>query len=85
MRQLEIWELLQQGAPGTERWATRLAEVEPERDLERAAAAGARFVIPGDDEWPEQVEVLADAGQLSRRGRRPLRALGARPVDICDR
>ena len=40
----------------------------PERDLERAEAAGARFVIPGDDEWPEQVEVLADAGQLSRRG-----------------
>ena len=50
-----------------ERWSTRLAEAEPERDLERAAAAGARFVIPGDDEWPEQVEILADAGQLSRR------------------
>ncbi|TCO21166.1 DNA processing protein [Kribbella steppae] len=64
---LQIWELLQQGAPGTERWTTRLAEAEPERDLERAAAAGARFVIPGDDEWPEQVEVLADAGQLTRR------------------
>jgi DNA processing protein len=64
---LEIWERLQQRAPGTERWTTRLAEAEPERDLERAAAAGARFVIPGDDEWPEQVEVLADAGQLTRR------------------
>ncbi|MEU4608016.1 DNA-processing protein DprA [Kribbella sp. NPDC023972] len=63
----EIWELLQQRAPGTERWITRLAEAEPERDLERAAAAGARFVIPGDDEWPEQVEVLAEAGQLTRR------------------
>jgi DNA processing protein len=64
---LEIWELLQQRAPGTERWASRLAEVEPERDLKRAADAGGRFVIPGDDEWPEQVEVLADAGQLTRR------------------
>ena len=64
---LEIWELLQQKAPGVERWSTRLAEAEPERDLERAAAAGARFVIPGDDEWPEQVEILAEAGQLSRR------------------
>ncbi len=64
---LEIWELLQQRAPGTERWGSRLAEVEPERDLERAADAGGRFVIPGDDEWPEQVEVLADAGQLTRR------------------
>ena len=37
---LEIWELLQQKAPGVERWSTRLAEAEPERDLERAAAAG---------------------------------------------
>lgn len=64
---LEIWELLQQRSPGTERWTTRLAEAEPERDLERAAAAGARFVIPGDDEWPEQMEVLAEAGQLTRR------------------
>ncbi|WP_233712655.1 DNA-processing protein DprA [Kribbella turkmenica] len=64
---LEIWELLQQRAPGTERWSTRLAEAKPERDLDRAAAAHARFVIPGDDEWPEQVEILAEAGQLSRR------------------
>jgi DNA processing protein len=64
----EIWELLQQKTPAVERWSTRLAEVEPQRDLERASAAGARFVIPGDDEWPEQVEVLSDAGQLSRRG-----------------
>jgi DNA processing protein len=63
----EIWESLRRKTPGMERWTTRLAEVEPERDLERAAAGGARFVIPGDDEWPEQIEVLADAGQLSRR------------------
>jgi DNA processing protein len=64
---MEIWELLQQRAPGTERWHTRLAAAEPERDLERAAAAGGRFVIPGDDEWPDQVEVLTEAGQLARR------------------
>ncbi|MGW6277492.1 DNA-processing protein DprA [Kribbella sp. NPDC055071] len=64
---LEIWDRLQQRAPGVERWLTRLATAEPERDLERAAAAGVRFVIPDDDEWPEQVEVLAEAGQLTRR------------------
>ncbi|MFI6830639.1 DNA-processing protein DprA [Kribbella sp. NPDC050241] len=67
MEVLEIWEFLRGKAPGTERWSTRLAAAQPERDLERAAAAGARFVIPGDDEWPEQVEVLAEAGQLTRR------------------
>jgi DNA processing protein len=64
---LEIWDRLQRNAPGLERWSTRLAEADPRRDLERAAAAGARFVIPGDDEWPDQVEVLEEAGQLSRR------------------
>jgi DNA processing protein len=48
-----------------------MAEVRPERDLARGAEAGARFVIPGDDEWPEQVEVLAEAGLQSRRGGAP--------------
>lgn len=64
----EIWELMHSGAPRMERWAARLAYARPEHDLERIEAVGGRFVIPGDDEWPEQVEVLADAGQQSRRG-----------------
>ncbi|TDW14446.1 DNA-processing protein DprA [Kribbella kalugense] len=64
---LEIWDRLQHNAPGLERWSTRLATADPPRDLERAAAAGARFVIPGDDEWPVEVEVLEEAGQLTRR------------------
>ncbi|MET9316568.1 DNA-processing protein DprA [Kribbella sp. NPDC003505] len=63
----EIWDRLQRHAPGLERWSTRLAAANPHRDLDRAAAAGARFVIPGDDEWPEQVDVLEEAGQLTRR------------------
>ena len=67
MEALEIWDRLRQKAPGVERWSTRLAEADPQRDLERAAAVGARFVIPGDAEWPEQVDVLAEAGQLTRR------------------
>jgi len=65
---VELWDLLTSGGPSLARWAARLADVRPERDLERAHAAGARFVIPGDAEWPEQVDVLAEAGQLSRRG-----------------
>jgi DNA processing protein len=68
MTALEIWEQLQKAIPRFERWSTRVAEVRPELDLERVAAAGGRFVIPGDDEWPEQVEVLAEAGLQSRRG-----------------
>jgi DNA processing protein len=65
---LEIWDRLQRGAPGLERWSTRVADANPQRDLERSAAAGARFVIPGDDEWPDQLDILEEAGQLTRRG-----------------
>jgi DNA processing protein len=65
---VEAWQWLQSGRPGLERWSTRLSGVNPEADLERARSVGARFVIPGDDEWPEQIEILADAGRLSRRG-----------------
>ncbi|ADB33769.1 DNA protecting protein DprA [Kribbella flavida DSM 17836] len=65
---LEIWDLLHSTAPGLERWSTRLPHVDPARDLDRAHAAGGRFIIPGDDEWPDQLEVLTDAGQQSRRG-----------------
>ena len=79
---LEIWERLQQNAPGLERWSTRLAAAEPERDLERAAAADARFVIPGDDEWPEQVEILAEAGRLSRRAGVPFGLWARGPANL---
>ncbi|MFI5697801.1 DNA-processing protein DprA [Kribbella sp. NPDC051586] len=71
MSALEIWDRLQRKSRGLERWSTRLAEVDPQGDLERAAAAGARFVIPGDEEWPDAVDVLADAGQLTRRAGAP--------------
>jgi DNA processing protein len=64
---VEIWDRLNHNIPGLERWSTRLATADPRRDLERAAAAGARFVIPGDDEWPDQIDILEEAGQLSRR------------------
>jgi len=82
MEVFEIWESLRGKAPGMERWTTRMAEAEPERDLERAAAAGARFVIPGDEEWPEQVEVLAEAGQLTRRAGVPFGLWARGPAQL---
>ncbi|MFN8194789.1 MAG: DNA-processing protein DprA [Nocardioidaceae bacterium] len=39
--------------------AARMAAIDPARDLERAARRGIRFVIPGDDEWPAQLDDLA--------------------------
>lgn len=50
----------------------RLAEVDPERELAQAERHGIRFVIPGDPEWPAQVEDLATAGTLQERGGVPV-------------
>jgi DNA processing protein len=52
--------------------AERLASAQPERDLERAASAGIRFVVPGDDEWPTAVDDLAHAPALHERGGVPI-------------
>jgi DNA processing protein len=52
--------------------ATRLATAEPARELDRAARLGIRFVIPGDAEWPAQLEDLAGAEALQERGGVPI-------------
>ena len=52
--------------------ADRLKAVEPERELERAASRGIRFVVPGDDEWPAVLGGLAQAPHLHERGGVPV-------------
>lgn len=52
--------------------AARLRGLEPERDLEEAAAKGIRFVCPEDDEWPAALEDLDRAEPLQERGGTPL-------------
>jgi DNA processing protein len=52
--------------------AARLASLDPRRDLETADRLGIRFVIPGDDEWPAQVDDLAHALPVQERGGVPL-------------
>ena len=54
--------------------ATRLQDIEPERDLERAARLGIRWVVPGDAEWPRQ---LADLDAVE-----PLQGLGGAPLGL---
>ena len=41
--------------------AGRLAEIDPRRQLEQAETCGIRFVVPGDPEWPTQLDQLDDA------------------------
>lgn len=67
----EAWARLHEGDPAVREWAGRLAQADPARELERAASIGARFVVPGDDEWPAQLEDLDTAGLLNRRGGAP--------------
>ena len=47
--------------------AGRVAALAPERELEQAGRLGIRFVIPGDDEWPRQLDDLARVEPLQNR------------------
>ncbi|MBO1335946.1 DNA-processing protein DprA [Streptomyces sp. VRA16 Mangrove soil] len=78
------------GLPGVraERWAgivERARQAPPtERDLERAGRCGARFVCPGDTEWPGQLDDLGDARPLGLwvRGGPSLRMWALRSVAV---
>ena len=52
--------------------AARLAGLDPVGDLRRAADVGIRFVIPGDDEWPDRLGDLDRCPSLNGRGGAPL-------------
>ncbi|MCT9870391.1 DNA-processing protein DprA [Paenarthrobacter aurescens] len=41
------------------RWAPRVADLAPDRDLETMRRLGGRLIVPGDELWPEQ---LGDLG-----------------------
>lgn len=62
----------------------RLAQIHPDRDLERAAAAGFRYVIPGDEEWPAQVERLAGQEHVQHRTGAPLGLWVRGPLQLSD-
>ncbi|MCU1519239.1 MAG: processing protein DprA [Pseudarthrobacter sp.] len=64
----EITSLLADGGAGTgwgglsaalKRWAPRIPDLAPERDLATMARLSGRLIVPGDDLWPAQ---LADLG-----------------------
>lgn len=69
------------------RWAGLLARArvaDAERDLGQAYEAGARFVVPGDAEWPGQLDDLGDARPIGLwvRGRAGLRMWALRSVAV---
>lgn len=52
--------------------AARLRGLDPERELRQAGRLGIRFVIPGDDEWPSQLDDLDDCAAIQEQTGRPL-------------
>ncbi|WP_138962075.1 DNA-processing protein DprA [Streptomyces sp. YIM 121038] len=86
LRRLEEGEELLPGV-SARRWEglrARAGRTRPERDLEVAAAAGARFVTPADAEWPAQLDDLGDARPVGLwvRGRPSLRIWALRSVAL---
>jgi DNA processing protein len=66
------------------RWAVRLGDVPPEPALDRWRRDGIRLVIPGDAEWPSQLDVLGEARPwaLWVRGHADLRFACLRSVSV---
>jgi DNA processing protein len=64
--------------------ASRLRGLDAGRDLRDAAAEGIRYVCPGDDEWPPQLEELDRAEPLQGRGGAPLGLWLKGPLNLRD-
>jgi DNA processing protein len=66
------------------RWSARLGEVPPEPELAALWRDGIRLVIPGDAEWPSQLDVLGQARPwaLWVRGHTDLRYACLRSVSV---
>ena len=69
------------------RWRSRLDGYDPARELDLVARAGVRLVVPGDGEWPTQLDDLPDpvlglwvrgVGDLRRSAVRSVALVGSR-------
>ncbi|MDI5968500.1 DNA-processing protein DprA [Streptomyces sp. SL13] len=65
-------------------YRVRRERADPENDLRAAAALGCRFVCPGDEEWPAQLDDLGDRRPIGLwvRGRPGLRMWSLRSVAV---
>ncbi|OEJ94202.1 DNA protecting protein DprA [Streptomyces thermolilacinus SPC6] len=65
-------------------YLTRVARVRPRQDLEAIGALGGRFLVPGDAEWPSQLDDLGDARPVGLwvRGLADLRRWALRSVAV---
>ena len=56
----------------SESLAARLARFDVDRELAMAARVGARYLVPGDPEWPDRLDDLAESPILHERGGAPI-------------
>ncbi|WP_436945332.1 DNA-processing protein DprA [Streptomyces sp. SudanB25_2051] len=65
-------------------YLTRVTRVRPRQDLEEAGRIGGRFLVPGDAEWPSQLDDLGDARPVGLwvRGAADLRRWALRSVAV---
>ncbi|WMX44831.1 DNA-processing protein DprA [Streptomyces roseicoloratus] len=65
-------------------WRRRARTAAPQRDLDRITRLGGRFLIPGDTEWPSQLDDLGDARPIGLwvRGPADLRTWALRSVAL---
>ncbi|MCL2612289.1 MAG: DNA-protecting protein DprA [Nocardioidaceae bacterium] len=63
---------------------SRMDRADPAAELERVAALGIRFVVPGDEEWPAQLGDLAGVEAVQERGGVPIGLWVAGPLRLCD-
>ncbi|MDQ1294811.1 MAG: DNA-processing protein DprA [Actinomycetota bacterium] len=79
------------GEPGSEhlaRWTSRLSCLDPTRDLRTLQNTGGRLLVPGDPQWPSDLELLGErrplclwvngAGDLGRAAEKGVCLVGAR-------
>ena len=64
--------------------AERLADLDPRRVLEDAAARGIRFVVPGDAEWPSSFDDLTRVEPLHGLSGAPLGFWVRGPLSLAD-
>ncbi len=67
----EVWQQVQAGRLDLP-LMLRAQQTDLRQVQQRADACQARFIIPGDDEWPSQLDDLAWCGTVDRRGGLPL-------------
>ncbi|MFC6153411.1 DNA-processing protein DprA [Nocardioides yefusunii] len=62
--------------------AARLEGFDVHRHLDEAEKTGARFVVPGEEEWPTRLDALRDAPVLNERGGVPVGLWVRGPLDL---